>query len=95
MVVTACLAAVAAFPRLSGLAKPVVAVGAMSLTAYVSHIVAIWLLDTDDMTTYSGYVLPGFIVSITTFALIWSHFFRRGPLEWLMGRATQLARSVR
>jgi uncharacterized membrane protein YeiB len=34
-------------------------------------------------------------VSITVFAVIWSRFFRKGPLEWLMGRATQLARRVR
>lgn len=95
MVVTACLTAVAALPWLSRLTKPVMAVGSMSLTAYVAHIVAIWLLDTDNLTTHTEYVLPGFIVSITVFAVIWSRFFRKGPLEWLMGRATQLARRVR
>lgn len=95
MVVTACLAAVAVLPWLSRLAKPVMAVGSMSLTAYVFHIVAIWLLDTDNLTTHSEYVLPGFIVSITVFAVIWSRFFRKGPLEWLMGRATQVARRIR
>jgi hypothetical protein len=95
IVVTACLAAVAAYPRLSRLTKPVMAVGAMSLTAYVLHIVAIWLLDIDNLTTHREYVLPGFLVSITVFAVIWSRFFRKGPLEWLMGRATQLARRVR
>jgi uncharacterized membrane protein YeiB len=95
VVLTACLAAVAAFPRLSRLAKPVMAVGSMSLTAYVGHIVAIWLVDTENMTTHRGYVLLGFIVSITVFAITWSRFLRQGPLEWLMGKATQTARHVR
>ncbi|WP_330291252.1 DUF418 domain-containing protein [Streptomyces sp. NBC_00576] len=27
-------------------------------------------------------------------ATIWSRFFQRGPLEWLMGRATGIARRV-
>jgi uncharacterized membrane protein YeiB len=95
IVVTACLAAVAAFPRLSRLARPVMAVGSMSLTAYVLHIVAIWFLETDSTFLFSPYVLPEFIVSITVFAIIWSCFFQRGPLEWLMARATGIARGIR
>jgi hypothetical protein len=39
LVITACLAAMDAFPRLHRLAKPVIAGGSMSLTAYVYHIV--------------------------------------------------------
>ncbi|MGP4009262.1 DUF418 domain-containing protein [Streptomyces sp. 4N124] len=97
LVITACLSAMDAFPRLHRLAGPVIAVGSMSLTAYVYHIVAIWLLDTEELTLTGQplYVLLGFIASITVLATIWSRFFQRGPLEWLMGRATGIARHVR
>ncbi|MEV3908620.1 DUF418 domain-containing protein [Streptomyces canus] len=94
LVITACLAAVDAFPRLRRLAGPVIAVGSMSLTAYVLHIVAIWLLDTEGAAVQPLYILLGFIVSVTVLATLWSRFFRRGPLEWLMGRATAIARRI-
>lgn len=94
LVITACLAAMDAFPRLRRLATPVIAVGSMSLTAYVYHIVAIWLLDTEEATVPPLYILLGFIASITVLATLWSRFFRRGPLEWLMGKATGLARHI-
>jgi uncharacterized membrane protein YeiB len=94
LVITACLAAMDAFPRLRRLARPVIAVGSMSLTAYVYHIVAIWLLDTGEATVQPLYVLLGFIASVTVLATLWSRFFQRGPLEWLMGRATGIAARV-
>jgi hypothetical protein len=94
LVITACLAVMDAFPRLHRLAKPVIAVGSMSLTAYVYHIVAIWLLNTEGQTASPLYVLLGFIASVTVLATLWSRFFQRGPLEWLMGRATGIARRV-
>ncbi|MFC8146820.1 DUF418 domain-containing protein [Streptomyces paradoxus] len=94
LVITVCLAAMDAFPRLRRLAGPVIAVGSMSLTAYVYHIVAIWLLDTEDTTGRRLYILLGFIASVTVLATIWSRFFQRGPLEWLMGRATGIARRI-
>ncbi|TPQ22561.1 DUF418 domain-containing protein [Streptomyces sporangiiformans] len=95
LVITACLAAMDAFPRLRRLTKPVIAVGSMSLTAYVYHIVAIWLLDTEQSAVPPLYVLLGFIASITLLATLWSRFFQRGPLEWLMGKATGIARRIR
>ncbi|GAB3008266.1 heparan-alpha-glucosaminide N-acetyltransferase domain-containing protein [Streptomyces pseudoechinosporeus] len=95
LVITVCLAAMDAFPRLRRLAGPVIAVGSMSLTAYVYHIVAIWLLDTEELTVQPLYILLGFIMSVTVLATIWFRFFQRGPLEWLMGRATQVARRIR
>ncbi|MFI0781111.1 DUF418 domain-containing protein [Streptomyces sp. NPDC021212] len=94
LVITACLAAIDALPRLRRLGKPVIAVGSMSLTAYVYHIVAIWLLDTEETTVPPLYILLGFIASVTVLATIWSRFFKRGPLEWLMGRATGIARRI-
>ncbi|KFF98094.1 membrane protein [Streptomyces scabiei] len=95
LVITGCLAAMDAFPRLRRLAGPVIAVGSMSLTAYVYHIVAIWLLNTETLTVQPLYILLGFIASVTVLATIWCRFFQRGPLEWLMGRATEMARRVR
>ncbi|GAV37515.1 DUF418 domain-containing protein [Streptomyces acidiscabies] len=94
LVITGCLAAMDAFPRLRRLARPVIAVGSMSLTAYVFHIVAIWLLNTEEATVAPLYILLGFIASITALATLWSHFFSRGPLEWLLGKATGLARRI-
>ncbi|KND27957.1 DUF418 domain-containing protein [Streptomyces acidiscabies] len=94
LVITGCLAAMDAFPRLRRLARPVIAVGSMSLTAYVFHIVAIWLLNTEEATVAPLYILLGFIASVTALATLWSHFFPRGPLEWLLGKATGLARRI-
>jgi hypothetical protein len=94
LVITTCLAAMDAFPRLRRLAGPVIAVGSMSLTAYVYYIVAIWLLNTEEATVPPLYILLGFIASVTVLATIWSRFFQRGPLEWLMGRATGIARRI-
>ncbi|MPY59716.1 DUF418 domain-containing protein [Streptomyces spongiae] len=95
LVITACLAAMDAFPRLRRLAGPVIAVGSMSLTAYVYHIVAIWLLDTETSAVPPLHILLGLIASVTVLATLWSRFVKRGPLEWLMGRATGLARHIR
>jgi hypothetical protein len=94
LVITTGLAAMDAFPRLRRLAGPVIAVGSMSLTAYVYYIVAIWLLNTEEATVPPLYILLGFIASVTVLATIWSRFFQRGPLEWLMGRATGIARRI-
>lgn len=38
------------------------------------------------------YILLDFIASITLLTTLWSRFFHRGPLEWLMGKATGLRR---
>jgi uncharacterized membrane protein YeiB len=67
----------------------------MSLTAYVYHIVAIWLLDTETSAVRPLHILLGLIASVTVLATLWSRFVKRGPLEWLMGRATGLARHLR
>lgn len=44
VVIAGCLTVADRMPRLTRLATPVSAVGAMALTAYVLHIVALWLL---------------------------------------------------
>jgi uncharacterized membrane protein YeiB len=40
-------------------------------------------------------VLFVFLVAVTAFATLWSRFFARGPLEWLLGQATRVAERVR
>ncbi|MGW0949105.1 DUF418 domain-containing protein [Streptomyces sp. NPDC002623] len=94
-VLAGCLAAVDAFPRFHRLARPVIAVGSMSLTAYVFHIVGIHLLGIAELPGSPLHVLLGFISAVTVFATLWSRFFRRGPLEWLLGRAAKPAELVR
>jgi uncharacterized membrane protein YeiB len=85
--------AVDRLPRLRRLAKPVIAVGTMSLTAYVGHFV---------LTSFTGLAFEDswvpllmYVGGAIVFAGIWSRFFRRGPLEYLLHTATRLAKFVR
>ena len=94
-VLAACLAALDAFPRFHRFARPVIAVGSMSLTAYVLHVAGIHFLGIEELPGSAPHVLLGFIVAVTVFAMLWSRFFRRGPLEWLLGKATKAAELVR
>ncbi|MCF1506662.1 DUF418 domain-containing protein [Streptomyces glomeratus] len=93
-VLAACLAAMDVLPRLRRAATPVIAVGSMSLSAYVAHLVAIRLLDIEELPGSPLHVLLGFIVAVGVFATVWSRFFRRGPLEWLMSGATGIGRHI-
>jgi uncharacterized membrane protein YeiB len=77
-------------PRLSRLAKPVVAVGTMSLTAYVGHfVVQSWLseLGVGPGTEQSWVPLLMFVLGAIVFAAIWSRIFRRGPPRYLLNAA--------
>lgn len=94
-VLAACLATVDPFPRFHRLARPAIAVGSMSLTAYVFHIVAIHYLGIEELPGSPLHVLLGFIVAVTVFATLWSRRFRRGPLEWLLGKTAKVAELVR
>ncbi|MEU0677971.1 DUF418 domain-containing protein [Streptomyces sp. NPDC006172] len=90
--------AVDRLPVLRRLAAPVIAVGTMSLTLYVSHILVILALPGEGVTppqSASFELLLCFVAGATLFAGIWSRFFRRGPLEYLLNRATELANRVR
>ncbi|MFC8277841.1 DUF418 domain-containing protein [Streptomyces sp. NPDC057271] len=84
-------------PRLRGLAKPVIAVGTMSLTAYVGHFLAQSMLGVSagESTQTSWIPVLTFILGATVFATLWSRFFRRGPLEELLNAATKPAKHVR
>ncbi|MFF3325040.1 DUF418 domain-containing protein [Streptomyces sp. NPDC002889] len=85
----ACLIATDRSARLQWLAAPVIAVGSISLTAYVGHIVAIKALGTDDLPAFAALpVLLGFAAVAMLLALAWTRVFRRGPLEYMLHAAT-------
>ncbi|QUQ65706.1 hypothetical protein JJ691_34300 [Kutzneria sp. CA-103260] len=77
------------------LLAPVIAVGAMSLTAYVGHVLAIGALGIEDLPGPSVGVLFGFILVTALAATLWQRLFRRGPLEHLLNLATRPAQLVR
>ncbi|KUO09469.1 DUF418 domain-containing protein [Streptomyces sp. DSM 15324] len=85
-------------PWLRRLATPIIAVGTMSLTLYVGHILVILALPGEAATppqSASAALLLCFVLGATVFAALWSRFFRRGPLEYLLNGATGLAHHVR
>lgn len=77
-------------PRVAGLARPLVAVGQLSLTVYVAHLVVIAAL----VRPGPGSAAEGLVVSLligvaaTAFAVVWRARFRRGPLEALLRAPT-------
>jgi uncharacterized membrane protein YeiB len=84
-------------PRLRRLAKPVIAVGTMSLTAYVGHFVAQSVLPPAPYADSPESWVPvlTYILGAIAFTAIWSRFFRRGPLEYLLNAATKPAKYIR
>ncbi|MFJ8535732.1 DUF418 domain-containing protein [Streptomyces sp. NPDC093591] len=97
LVIVGATVAMDRLPRLPRLAKPVIAVGTMSLTAYVGHFLAqsVLSLPTGTSTQQSWVPLLMFILGAIVFAAIWSRFFRRGPLEFLLNAATKPAKYIR
>ncbi|WEH12368.1 heparan-alpha-glucosaminide N-acetyltransferase domain-containing protein [Streptomyces sp. VNUA24] len=94
--ITVLVCATVAMERLGWLrrlASPLVAVGTMSLTLYVAHVVAYAMLP--ERATDTFVPLLGFIAGAILFAAVWSRFFRRGPLEHLLNSTTKLATFVR
>ncbi|WP_069160260.1 DUF418 domain-containing protein [Nocardia altamirensis] len=94
-VLIGCLVACDRSLRFRRVTAPLIAVGSMSLTAYVFHVIAIAVLGFDTLPADSLPVLLGLSAIILMFAYCWTHFFRRGPLEWLLNRATAVAGRVR
>ncbi|MGK4579452.1 DUF418 domain-containing protein [Kitasatospora sp. HPMI-4] len=74
---------------------PVAAVGALSLSAYVGHIVLMEALGGDDLPGSPALLLAAFSALAMALAWLWTRRFRRGPLEAVLHRATLLARFVR
>ncbi|AMW12156.1 hypothetical protein A4E84_23265 [Streptomyces qaidamensis] len=97
LVIVGATVAMDRLPRLRRLAKPVIAVGTMSLTAYVGHFLAQSALSVPagTSTQQSWVPLLMFILGAIGFAAIWSRFFRRGPLEYLLNAATKPAKHIR
>ncbi|RDI43620.1 DUF418 domain-containing protein [Nocardia mexicana] len=99
LVIVGATAAMDRLPWLRRLAAPLIAVGAMSLTAYVGHFVAMSALsmpagpDGDSQTSWAPLLV--LILVVTVFATIWSRYFRRGPLEYLLNIATKPAKYIR
>jgi len=99
--ITVLLCATVAMERVDWLRKaltPVVAVGTMSLTLYVGHILAILALPGEAATPpqdASGPLWLCFVAGAVLFAGVWSRFFRRGPLEEILHRATKPAAAIR
>ncbi|MFJ4080422.1 DUF418 domain-containing protein [Streptomyces iakyrus] len=97
LVIVGATVAMDRLPRLRRLAKPVIAVGTMSLTAYVGHFVAQSMLSmpSGTSTQQSWVPLLMFVLGAIVFAATWSRFFRRGPLEYLLNAATKPAKHIR
>ncbi|MET9816264.1 DUF418 domain-containing protein [Streptomyces sp. NPDC006355] len=96
-VIVGATVAMECLPRLCRLVRPVIAVGTMSLTAYVGHFLAQSALSVPAGTgTQQSWVpLLMFIFGATLFAAFWSRFFCRGPLEYLLNAATKPAKRIR
>ncbi|MEU0110963.1 DUF418 domain-containing protein [Streptomyces sp. NPDC006251] len=97
LVIVGATVAMERLPRLRRLVRPVIAVGTMSLTAYVGHFLAQSALSVPAGTgTQQSWVpLLMFIFGATLFAAFWSRFFCRGPLEYLLNAATKPAKHIR
>jgi len=96
-VIVGATVAIDRLPRLRRLAGPIIAVGTMSLTAYVGHFVVSSLVSvpTGPESPDSWVPLLLFILGTIVFAGIWSRFFRRGPLEYLLNAATKPVKHLR
>ncbi len=89
LLVLAVLLALTTLPAVGRVSRavltPVAATGAMALTAYSGHIVAIAILG-DDVVWFpeSNAVLGWFVLVTLVVCTLWTRFVGRGPLEWLM-----------
>ncbi|MFF9809334.1 DUF418 domain-containing protein [Streptomyces coeruleorubidus] len=97
LVIVGATVAMERLPRLRRLATPVITVGTMSLTAYVGHFLAQSALTEPGgpSAQQSWTPLLMYVLAAIVFAAIWSRFFRRGPLEYLLNAATKPAKHIR
>lgn len=95
LIVIGCVVAMERMTRLRRVLTPVIAVGTMSLTAYVAHFLVPQLLGLPAGSETSVIPLLIFIAVAIIFAGTWSRFARRGPLEQLLHLATQPAAQIR
>jgi uncharacterized membrane protein YeiB len=96
-VIVLAMMAIDRLPLLQRLAAPIIAVGTMSLTAYVGDFVLSSVASapkgTESQSSWTPVLV--FILGAMVFAWIWSRFFRRGPLEYLLNVATKPAKHIR
>ncbi|WP_030611323.1 DUF418 domain-containing protein [Streptomyces sclerotialus] len=93
-VLAGCLFAVDRLPRVRRLATPVTAVGMVSLSAYVLHILVIRAVWREDLPGSWTELFLFFAVTMLL-AVVWTRLFRRGPLEYLLHTAAGPARLIR
>lgn len=84
LVLVAAVAVLQARPRLGRLAAPVLALGTMSLSAYVGHILVIRYLEPEAHLGSPLAVLAVFLAGGTLAAALWRRLLGRGPLEFLL-----------
>lgn len=71
---------------------PVLAAGAMALTAYVLHIIVIRVWGDDVVWDPSNWIWIALCVGITAFAAVWRRYLGAGPLErWITAWSTAVA----
>lgn len=91
-VIGACLALTSVFGgTFALLAVP----GSMTLTIYSLHVIALAPTSglTENVSSYLAFWLH--VVPLVLFALLWGHFFARGPLEEIVARVTNAFRPRR
>ncbi|MFH8468450.1 DUF418 domain-containing protein [Streptomyces sp. NPDC017991] len=95
LVVAACVTVAARMPLLTRLVRPVAAVGTISLTAYVAHILAIHVVGMEEDPGPAVVALLAFVTAAMLLATVWTRYFRRGPLEYVLHGATRITRHIR
>jgi uncharacterized membrane protein YeiB len=79
-------------PRAKRALWPILATGAMALTAYTLHVIIIRLLGDDVVWEPSNVVLVALCVGITGLAAVWRSLLGAGPLErWITAWSTNVA----
>ncbi|MDX3695650.1 DUF418 domain-containing protein [Streptomyces europaeiscabiei] len=94
VVIAACVAATD-HARFTRLATPVSAIGMIGLTAYVAHVVAIYFVGMEEETGPAMLALTCATAAAMLLAVVWTRYFRRGPLETLLRLATRPVRHIR
>ena len=78
--------------RIRVLVTPLASVGALALTAYVGHLVALWIFGSENLasTISAQPYLPWFVLvlSAVIVATLWRFAIGRGPLEWILHRTS-------
>lgn len=64
---------------------PLVATGGMTMTWYAAHLLFLYLLDPPTLFSFVGFA--AFVAAVLVLSTLWRHWFRRGPLEWLVHKA--------